>query len=492
MAHRGRLSIIFKYAFMKQNINSLIVPLAVALAAVAPTAAAQTAADNTPAAAPAAVAAGDTVAAGAEAALTVSVSGGTAPYTVTWTNGLHNVVAEARLDAPGTSASAHTPRECDLYYVTVTDAAGLQAADTCRVIVTGDAVAATMDNLWLAPESAWFGPDTKGEQVTGTYYDQQMAGSFVSGSYSFSNNYSLDWGSWSGFAYSNSTATKYESLDDQYNSATGGGRDGSANFAVAFDSGTVSVLSSAEGDTVSGFYITNNAYALNSIMNGDAYAHKFDEGDYLRVIFTGTRADGTTATTECYLADFTRPAEADRYWLDTWQWVDLRCLGRVTKIDFMLDGSDKSYGYLNTPAYFCLDDFGGTRQTATAAVQTARSVDLAPLFQFSSNEGTIDYALPDTLYDGTAGLATISADGRLLLADSAEGRLSITVSATQRGQTQFVTVPFDIATAISAPGAAEATEAGRYDLGGRRLTGTPKGLNIIRMTDGSVRKVVVK
>ena len=357
---------------------------------------------------------------------------------------------------------------------------GKQASDTCRVIVTGKAVAATMDNLWLAAESAWAGPDTKGEEVTGTYFDRQMAGSFVSGSYAFSNNYSLDYGSWSGFAYSNRTSTSFKTLDDQYNSAVGSGHDGSANYAVAYGNGTISVLNNAEGDTIRGMYITNNAYAVSSIVNGDSYAKPFTDGSYLKVLLTGTHADGSVVTVEHYLADYTQASEADHYYLDTWQWVDLRSLGRVVKVDFTIDGSDKSYGYLNTPAYFCLDDFGGTRQTATAAVQTARSVDLAPLFQFSSNEGTIDYALPDTLYDGTAGLATISADGRLLLADSAEGRLSITVSATQRGQTQFVTVPFDIATAISAPGAAEATEAGRYDLGGRRLTGTPKGLNIIR------------
>lgn len=435
---------------------------------------------------------GDTIAAGSTATLSATVSGGTAPFKLTWLNGLREDIATANLDAAGEAQVAYEPSECDDYYVTVTDANGKQATDTCRVVVTGKAMAATMENLWLGDYGAWAGPDTKGELVTGEYLDQQLAGSFVSGSYMFSNNYSLDYGSWSGFAYSNRTSTAYEGLDDQYNSAAGSGHGGSANYAVGFGSGKVTVLSRELGDTISGLYVTNTAYALNSIINGDSYSSKFEQGSFLKVVFTGTRADGTTATVESYLADYRQADAADHYYLDTWQWVDLRPLGKVVSLSFAIDGSDKSYGYLNTPAYFCLDDLGGERDESLAPVQAGRSVRLADFFVFADNAGTVSYALPDAQYDGTDRLVEITADGRLVLSDAFEGQATITVSATQRGKVQFVRIPFDIASGITdAVGDDNAAES-RYDLSGRRVSPTHKGINIVKMADGTVRKVVVK
>ena len=45
--------------------------------------------------------------------------------------------------------------------------------------------------------------------------------------------------------------------------------------------------------------------------------------------------------------------------VNTWQQVDLTKLGKVTKIQFSMSSTDESiYGgisYMNTPAYFCLD-----------------------------------------------------------------------------------------------------------------------------------------
>lgn len=438
------------------------------------------------------VAEGCTVEAGTEATLTAYVTDGTAPFTLTWANGRREEIGTAELAEAGMATIGYTPTECDLYYVTVTDANGKQASDTCRVIVTGQAVAATMENLWLDEESAWAGPDTKGEAVTGTYFDRQMAGSFVSGSYSFSNNYSLDFGSWSGFAYSNSTSTDFESLDDQYNSAAGGGHDGSPTFAVGFDSGTIGVLNSAEGDTIRGMYVTNDAYTVNSIANGDSYSQPFTEGSYLKVVFTGTRADGSTATLEHYLADYTAAEAADRYYIDTWQWVDLRSLGRVVKVDFKIDGSDKSYGYLNTPAYFCLDDVNGERRLNRAATQTESTVNVAGLFSFSANEGTITYALPDSLYDSKYDGVELRPDGTLSMPAGADANTTVIVSATQRGKTEFAEIPFSIASGIGATAAPAAGAESRYDLGGKRITAPRKGINIVRTGSGRVRKEVVK
>ena len=90
----------------------------------------------------------ESVAAGQKAELKATVSKGTAPFGISWTNGKHEQIATATLEDYGTAVSEYAPAECDLYYVTVTDANGKQASDTCRVAVTGDAVTATFENLY--------------------------------------------------------------------------------------------------------------------------------------------------------------------------------------------------------------------------------------------------------------------------------------------------------------------------------------------------------
>jgi hypothetical protein len=48
----------------------------------------------------------------------------------------------------------------------------------------------------------------------------------------------------------------------------------------------------------------------------------------------------------------------------------------------------------------------------------------------------------------------------------------------------------NIATAIDRQPVATAGATQRFDLGGRLLTGSQKGIGIVRMADGSVRKMV--
>ena len=275
------------------------------------------------------------------------------------------------------------------------------------------AVTATFEDLSLNAGGAWSGPDITGRPVTGIYGDSQLEGTFASGTYSFSNNYSLDWGSWSGFAYSASTETKYETLADQYNCAAGSGYAGSKTFAVANNTGTINVLNKAGGDIVRGFYITNSAYTLNSIKNGDAYSRKFGEGDFFKVIFTGKHQDGTESVVEYYLADYRSPVEAERYYVDTWRWVDLTPLGKVVSISFAFDGSDRSAWGLNTPSYFCMDNFN----------EDGHSTDISAPVAGSDCSGVY--------------------------------------------------------------------ETGRYTLDGKLLDAPVRGVNIIRYSDGTARKVVV-
>ena len=203
----------------------------------------------------------------------------------------------------------------------------------------------------------------------------------------------------------------------------GGGYDNSKNYGVSYASAyygpcTVKVLNHEGGIVVPGFYITNSAYAYVSMLNGDAYAKKFGEGDWFKLTIKGFDAEGAeTGTKEYYLADL---RDADKaYIINDWRYVDLSGLGKVSKLSFELTSTDNGDWGMNTPAYFCFDNFGA--------------------------EGT--EVLPEKNVDITTGISDFSA------------------TKTQKSY---------------------------YDLKGVNTSNLHKGVNIVRMPDGSVRKIVVK
>lgn len=207
-------------------------------------------------------------------------------------------------------------------------------------LTTGVASAAvsTFDDLTLDAESYWNGSDG--------------SGGFTSGAAYFNNNYDADWGSWDGFSYSNITDTASEGFAVQYNAIAGGGAGGSTNYAVAYYSSFAAspptvTLSAAQ--VVNGAYFTNNNYAYYSMLNGDQFAKKFEEGDWFKLSITGKDASGAeTGTVDFYLADGTDI-------VNTWQWVSLTSLGAVKTLEFTLTSSDTGEWGMNTPAYFAMD-----------------------------------------------------------------------------------------------------------------------------------------
>ena len=59
-----------------------------------------------------------------------------------------------------------------------------------------------------------------------------------------------------------------------------------------------------------------------------------------------------------YLADF-RDGKSEI--VKDWQYCDLSALGQVSKVSFTLTSSDNGDYGMNTPAYFCLDQFGAKK-----------------------------------------------------------------------------------------------------------------------------------
>ena len=376
---------------------------------------------------------------GQQATLSATLTGGRAPYTVTWYNSKKESIKTETLDELPTAALTVdiTPEECMDYVVSVSDARNVVDSDTARVITTGNSVTATFESLWLNNESYW---NAKREDGKNNYT------SFVNGSYRFHIDNTYNGAAWSGFGYSNRTSTAYTVLAHQYNSAPGGAYDGSDNYAVFYyyagGSRTIDVLNSNEGDSIRGFYITNNAYAKSSMTNGDSFAKRFAQGDWFKV--TVTADNGNEA--EFYLADFRSSNTADHYILDTWEWFDLSSLGKVKTLSFSMSSSDVGQYGVNTPTYLCMDNFNGQPAWINGQEQTSTalslSTNIADLTSLKVAGATTTWTIVNDLPDGVT--AQLDNDGQLTVTAPQGISFDLYVKVSQRGRTEFIRIPISL------------------------------------------------
>ncbi len=229
-----------------------------------------------------------------------------------------------------------------------------------------------MKKIYLAMLSALFMGSTcmAGDVVTfeefevnadGYQNDFGDDGYFESGGFTFYNNYFPEWSYWSGFAISSRTETNFVNLTpDQFNSCVGHGVNGSEKYVVAYPQGEIIEADAIDGEEVSGFYVTNEAWAVDAILNGDGMTPgAFTTGDYLLLKVIGNHPDGTADTISVYLADYRSENEAEHYYLNDWTWVDLSSMGKVESLTFRMESSRKNNWGMTTPGYFCIDDFNG-------------------------------------------------------------------------------------------------------------------------------------
>jgi hypothetical protein len=211
----------------------------------------------------------------------------------------------------------------------------------------------------------------------GFYYGSDKKGGFASGNFRFFTDYTAEWDSWSGFAVSNKTDVSTPGYANQYSAITGKGVNGSANYAVAYPN-PVSVV--AFKDTiVSGLYVTNSTYAYLSMKNGDTYAKKFggesgNDPDWLLLTIEGFNSENhSTGKVEVNLADFAYSINTNDYILNSWKWVNLKKLGRISKLEFSLRSTDSSTWGMNTPGYFCIDNLNQQIVTSNSELQQVQA-----------------------------------------------------------------------------------------------------------------------
>jgi len=204
---------------------------------------------------------------------------------------------------------------------------------------------------------------------------------FVSGGATFQNQFTNFGGGccWQGFAYSQMTDTTTPGLANQYSAFPGAGAGGSATYGIGFTGGAVSgggisTIDFGSAIALEGAWITNTTWTLLSMRDGDLFAKKFggDSGsdpDFLELTITGLDGLGLAIGSVVFaLADFRFADDGLDHLVEDWTFVDLSGLGAVHGLDFSMDSSDAAFGFLNTPAYFAIDDLQIVPEPGTGAL----------------------------------------------------------------------------------------------------------------------------
>lgn len=208
--------------------------------------------------------------------------------------------------------------------------------------------------------------------ITSTFEDISLApdsylnnagpsGQFVSNGNSFNNVYDDVWGSWNGWAISNTTDTTTGDYTNQYSAITGSGAGGSATYGVAYTGDANgyagSFINLVTGTNALSIEITNTTYTARTIENGGMGSRPFGPGDYLKLDITGwTGQNGTgsqVGDVTFYLASYTG-ASLDL--ITAWTHVDLSSLAGAASLQFGLDSTDVGLYGMNTPAYVAVDN----------------------------------------------------------------------------------------------------------------------------------------
>lgn len=225
----------------------------------------------------------------------------------------------------------------------------------------------------------WNGPDPNGTEEPDPWGGSLpvKVGTFQSGGIHFANRYNTNYGSWGGFAYSNTTDTTTAGYTNQFSAYAGSGYGpGSDNYGVGF--GYVDNLNSSSASElqqlpcfelptdacIQSAMVTNTTYAALSMLQGDGFAKKFggtsgNDPDWFKLTVYGTDATGNVLSSDVnlYLADY---RGASDYIVDQWTLLDLSPLADAHRLYFNLTSSDVGDYGMNTPGYFAIDNISVT------------------------------------------------------------------------------------------------------------------------------------
>jgi hypothetical protein len=214
-------------------------------------------------------------------------------------------------------------------------------------------------------------------------FDNGKAGSktfFSNGHAEFPVHYNTGFDYWeSGVAISNKRDSVTVGSINLYSSSNGKGYN-SSTYAVFQNFAVVRLTGVAKGRAVKGFYVNNGTYAYQSMANGDGFAKKFggtsgNDSDYFLLTVRGyLNGSLKTDSVNFYLADYRGPNNTTDYIVKDWKWVDLSPLKNVDSLIFLLSSTDNGSFGMNTPGFFCVDNFTTADQFAAGLDNKKNSV----------------------------------------------------------------------------------------------------------------------
>jgi len=206
------------------------------------------------------------------------------------------------------------------------------------------------------------------EGILGFADSSQTDTSFTSGHFNFIGD-TTPWGTWTGWALSSMQDTVKGHFTNDLSAITGTGVNHSRTYAIAYAN---PALTFKNPTTLTGTFITNTTYTYKVIKNGNQFSKKFggpsgNDSDSFVVRAYGYLNGGIVDSSDFYLADYRFTDNTKDYIIDEYVWWDLSTLGKIDSMNFTFFSSDTAPWGLNTPTYFCIDNFNGTAPDSTLA-----------------------------------------------------------------------------------------------------------------------------
>lgn len=228
----------------------------------------------------------------------------------------------------------------------------------------------TMADLVTFDELAtWTSTGPKGSYYNGNSGTGSNTNGWSSGGVTFGNSYDTSFGGfWSGFAYSNINDPSTPGYLNQYAANKPTGLGGGGNYALLY-SGTEAFWNFQSTSIANSIYVTNTAYTMYSILDGDQFTEKFggptgDDPDFFSIRFEGFTGDGgtgiSTGTVDFYLADYRFADNTQDYVIRDWTQVSLASLGEIKSVSITFNSSDIGEYGINTPTYAAFDNLAFT------------------------------------------------------------------------------------------------------------------------------------
>lgn len=198
------------------------------------------------------------------------------------------------------------------------------------------------------------------------WVNKENTASFASEQVRFeiNGNYSSD--NWTGFTYSNLVGTKTSKALTKFSCFNKPLKHSSSIFGVAVldPYGKAVALETVDGEDhlFKSISINNSYYVYDAIINGNYGSKKFGgtlgtEKDWLKLTISGFNKNGTPrGKVEIMLADYTTGSNRNNTILSDWTDVDLRKIGKVSRLEFVMTSSDSSPDKINTPPFVCIDE----------------------------------------------------------------------------------------------------------------------------------------